>query len=307
MEGVKKFYYTTKIEVPSGLEEIIPVLAGLEAQKTIPFSLEEVVWNYRVSPTLEKETFEITYTVANTKSLESFYHEAVAAEIEGTIFVSNDELLPPSLVAARLQRQQKRHWRALAALLFFSLLVSFFYLSHETERTKILAAQASLLLYQEKKETVESTQALAAARALKKRGSFLLSLVQARAAWPELLNELHQAQPPRYLWITKLSPVFEEPPHTKNKSTHSNPKEVEFRKNSITALEIEGLYLENPHQAAVVDEWAHNLKKSALFALQEKRDEEIITLRCTPDNTAYAYPFKLSLPLKRSLAVYTSE
>ncbi len=292
------FSYTARIEVPSGLEEIIPTLITLEAEKTIPFPLQDIVWDARFS-FLEKEIIEVTYVGIEREELESFCYKVSEAglEIEEITTQEGFQFSAPCLVVTRVQHQQKRGLQALAALIIFSLLVSCFYLSHEAARIKILTAQAALLLHQEKKTSNESTQTIAAARALKKRGAFLLSLVQARVAWPELLSELHQTLPLRYIWITKLAPIFEEATHTKHKSAHP----------LITSLEIEGLYLENPHQAAVVDEWVHKLKESSLFAIKEKRDEEIITLRCTPDNKAYAYPYKLNLRLKRPLTSYTSE
>lgn len=305
MDGVKKFFYTTNIEVPSGLQDIIPTLVALEAEKTIPFPLEAIVWNYRISPSEKKETFEVTYVAAHKEDLESSYHAALATGTTlETLCMNSDndfELLAPSCIAARSQQLQQRFVEHVTALFSLLLVLCFFYLHYERGVANKAIAQASLLLEEEKKSAAASKEILTAAHELKKEATFLTNLVHERTAWIELLNELHQKLPPRYLWITQLSPIFEEKASSSRAKTRSSSSPKEDTSNTIVGLAIEGLFMENPHQDRTVDEWVENLKTSPLFDMKEKKKEDIVALWTMPDHTAYAYPFKLHLPLKQPL------
>ncbi|MBX9742821.1 MAG: hypothetical protein K2W99_04705 [Chthoniobacterales bacterium] len=304
---LKTFSYQATIECPSGLEEIAPTLIELEVEKIIPFPLEEVLWNYDYSFSPEEESLEVTYIATNKKSLESSYHEALATGSEEALIAScaSYGLFPPSFIESRWEHQRHGYWKLLAVAINFFLLSCCFYYSEQTARLKAAIAQHALFLHQEKKSLEESSHLIETLRALKKEGASLVHLAQEQTLWPALLKELHQKLPPRFLWITELSPVFEKQSLHKTGSSlkkDSPPLEQEeFANGIIKALSIEGLYLENPRQAAVIDDWIDNLKKSPLFALKDKKEEEIIILRSLPDNTAYAYPFKLLLPLSSGL------
>ena len=127
-----------------------------------------------------------------------------------------------------------------------------------------------------------------------------------RSAWAEIFDELGAKLPARFIWVTELQPVGAhaaasdkpEPPRPPRpgQQTRSGPA-------SITALEIKGLYLDNPpneKEARIVDEFVDNLKTSPVFALPEDK-AKIITQRTTPTGESWAYGYTLVLPLRKPI------
>jgi len=72
---------------------------------------------------------------------------------------------------------------------------------------------------------------------------------------------------------------------------------------AITALEIKGLYLDNPpneKEARIIDEFVENLKASPVFAIPDEK-EKVITQRTTPTGESWAYGYTLVLPLRKPI------
>lgn len=217
-------------------------------------------------------------------------------------------LLPPSLLAEQYSQRQRPYLLGAIALLIFTLLLWSLYFHRETHRLITATAQAVDFLEQEEKKLTESDKALADVQKVQEQKTALCNLIEAHAAWPELIQELQQALPPRYLWITKLSLISDDKNNGKDLSQQKNKNPVSQLNNSmlmeesnhanssITMIAIEGLYLENPRQDAVVNDFFQRLKKSDFFAI--KNQEEACLFHSPPTGTAYAYPFKLLLPLR---------
>jgi type IV pilus assembly protein PilM len=126
-----------------------------------------------------------------------------------------------------------------------------------------------------------------------------------RSAWAEIFDELGAKLPARFIWITEMQPVGgrdkagaapAEPPGPPRPGQKAAPA-------SISALEIKGLYLDNPpndKEARIVDEFVDNLKTSPVFALPEDK-AKIITQRTTPTGESWAYGYTLVLPLRKPI------
>lgn len=131
-----------------------------------------------------------------------------------------------------------------------------------------------------------------------------------RSIWSEIFDELGAKLPPRFIWITDLQPMVGGKALTIDKSgsyvmpeasgkqgnQHSGPP-------SITALQIKGLYLDNPpnnKEARIIDEFVENLKTSSVFALPDDK-AKIITQRTTPTGESWAYGYTLDLPLRKPI------
>jgi hypothetical protein len=69
----------------------------------------------------------------------------------------------------------------------------------------------------------------------------------------------------------------------------------------ITALMIDGLYLENDNGPAVVDTFVESLAGSAVFGITEENKTSVVQLRATQSGEAWAYDYKLVLPLARPI------
>lgn len=125
-----------------------------------------------------------------------------------------------------------------------------------------------------------------------------------RTAWGEILDELSRRMPERNIWITRLRPMAGE--------TLLDPKPGEGgwppaasvdggATASVTALVIDGLYLENEGGPAVVDAYVEALAQSELFAITPEKRNEVVQLRAAQSGDTWAYDYKLVLPLRRPI------
>ena len=135
----------------------------------------------------------------------------------------------------------------------------------------------------------------------------LLIATVERSAWAEIFDELGAKLPSRFIWVTELQlagargqgsdkPEPPGPPRPGQQRPAASPP-------SITALEIKGLYLDNPpnkNEARIVDEFVDNLKTSPVFALPDDK-AKIITQRTTPTGESWAYGYTLVLPLRKPI------
>lgn len=139
---------------------------------------------------------------------------------------------------------------------------------------------------------------------LLKEGADLAALPVLRTGWSAILHELNQRQPDKFLWVTRLSPHPSVPGFAAAGeattsaagapgSGGSNP--------SVTALAIEGLYLENENGPAVVDEFVNSLAESPLFDINDTNKSEVVEVRATQTGDRWAYDYRLIVPLKRPI------
>ena len=127
---------------------------------------------------------------------------------------------------------------------------------------------------------------------IRKTTSSILSVVLLREAYPKIISELASKVPERYLWITEVQPAVDAP----QKDPSGKPSDSDIR-----AVIVKGLYLDNPRQAAVVDDFVANLQTSALFAIVEKEKSKVIIQRSGPNGEFWAYPFALRIPLRNPI------
>jgi len=128
-----------------------------------------------------------------------------------------------------------------------------------------------------------------------------------RSAWAEIFDELGAKLPTRFIWITEMQPVGargQSPDKSGAAEASVMPKPGQKSgAGSISALEIKGLYLDNPpndKEARIVDEFVDNLKTSPVFALPDDK-AKIITQRTTPTGESWAYGYTLVLPLRKPI------
>jgi len=129
-----------------------------------------------------------------------------------------------------------------------------------------------------------------------------------RVAWVELLKDLNSRLPAKFIWVTKLSPSPEVPGFSAASAAKptaapatDKPGEGANQANAVSGILIEGLYLENPGGPAVVSEFVDALAKSELFDINDGNKDAVIQLRTAQSGEAWAYKYKLLLPLKRPI------
>ena len=141
---------------------------------------------------------------------------------------------------------------------------------------------------------------------IQKEAEPLLRVPSERAAWTGILEELADKLPLRFIWITHLKPVVSTLPipeeQTKNQKPNTPPPQPI---NAITAIEVDGLYLDNPpndKEARIIDEYYENLKQSPNLLLGEDKSK-VITQRTTPTGENWAYNYTLIIPLKEPIVL----
>jgi type IV pilus assembly protein PilM len=122
--------------------------------------------------------------------------------------------------------------------------------------------------------------------------STLLSLVLLREAYPKIVFELAAKVPDRFIWITEVQSAGE---------TLQKDSPAKTADSSVKAIIVKGLYLDNPRQASVIDDFVTNLQTSQLFAIEDKEKSKVITQRSSPSGEYWAYPFALLIPLRTTI------
>jgi len=139
-------------------------------------------------------------------------------------------------------------------------------------------------------------------------GADLAALPILRTGWAEILHELNQRQPAKFIWVTKLHPYPAVPGFGSEAGGEKGAPAAEEQSErvtsdvpAVTALSLEGLYLENDGGAAVVDEFVNRLAESPLFDITEENKGTVVQVRATQTGESWAYDYKLLVPLKRPI------
>jgi type IV pilus assembly protein PilM len=145
----------------------------------------------------------------------------------------------------------------------------------------------------------------------------LTEAVDSRQAWTRLLTELNARLPDKYIWITQLEPTVDGKPVTLDDPSHSlvppgagagaapvKGKKAAPSVPAIDGLRVTGLYLYNKEkQDQVVSDFVSNLAKSPLFKL-DKNERSTILNRTPQNETNWAFPYELQLPLAHPLPIH---
>lgn len=160
--------------------------------------------------------------------------------------------------------------------------------------------------------------------ALATRAAPLTDAIEQRQFWTRVLSELNARLPQKYVWITLLEPLsggkpvdFSDPakpllpapaaigsaggaPAPTPRPAPGAPPATTggTARPAIDALRVKGLYLANPRQAQVVEDFVNELAKSPLFDLDLKNQQSIIRSRAPQNEKEWAYEYELNLRLK---------
>ena len=201
-------------------------------------------------------------------------------------------LLPPSLSKKKAFAKRLPY---LAAAVFFFLAALGASYGFALRSTSLTLAATAIIDSQIAQDTRISSQIQTLSSkelSIRQTSDTLLSLVSLREAYPGILAELSAKVPERYLWITEIQPAGDLP---------QRGATAKISDRTIKALLVKGLYLENPRQAAVIDDFVTALQSSDIFAFEEKEKSKIITQRGSPNGDSWAYPFSLRIPLRNPI------
>jgi type IV pilus assembly protein PilM len=139
----------------------------------------------------------------------------------------------------------------------------------------------------------------------------LITAVNDRNFWPQILEQLNSRLPQSDIWITELAATsggkllgVSEKRAAENASTSPPtsapvPGAKPAASAAIDGINVRGLYLWNPKQQEIVVDYFRNLAKSPLFAVDTKTPERFIKANSVPNDTDWAFPFELQLTLKK--------
>lgn len=198
-------------------------------------------------------------------------------------------LLPPS-VAKKEALAKRLPYLVTAGIVFLGTLVAWYL--YALNVTKLTAQKTEEVTQHFRQEAAISDKILELQKKqeeITKTGNEILSVVLLRDAFPKILAELAAKVPNRFLWITEVQPAVDVP----QKGTPAKGGDT-----SVKAVIVKGLYLDNPRQASVIDDFITSLQSSEVFLVEEKEKSKIITQRGSPNNDFWAYPFALKIPLR---------
>ena len=154
--------------------------------------------------------------------------------------------------------------------------------------------------------------------ALDNTASPLITAVNDRNFWPQILEQLNSRLPESDIWITELAatsggkllgvsekrageiPATPPPtPAAMPSAKGSAAKGVAAAANAFDGINVRGLYLWNPKQQEIVVDYLRNLANSPLFAVDAKTPERFIKSNSVPNDTEWAFPFELQLTLRK--------
>lgn len=145
----------------------------------------------------------------------------------------------------------------------------------------------------------------------------LLTGINDRNFWPEIIEELNLRLPKEDIWITELvatsggkplslgeakagrvepnltpSPSIAPAAAARNPAAPAEP--------ALDGIFVRGLYLFNPKQQEVVVDYFRNLVTSPYFAIDPNNQSKVIK-PTTPNNTEWAFPYELRLDLRKPI------
>jgi type IV pilus assembly protein PilM len=145
----------------------------------------------------------------------------------------------------------------------------------------------------------------------------LVTAVNSRSFWPQLLEDLNTRLPKENIWITELVPLsngkpilgvgaagrttnISEPAATPITPARPITGRIQTAGPAIDGLLIRGLYLWNARQQEVVVDYFNNLVGSPFFSIDPKNQQKVIK-PTMPNNTEWAFPYELQLDFKQPL------
>jgi type IV pilus assembly protein PilM len=139
----------------------------------------------------------------------------------------------------------------------------------------------------------------------------LITAVNDRNFWPQILEQLNSRLPKSDIWITELAATsggkllgVSEKRAAETASTLSPAPAADAAARgaaaaAIDGINVRGLYLWNPKQQEIVVDYLRNLANSPLFAIDVKTPERFVKSNSVPNDTEWAFPFELQLTLRK--------
>jgi type IV pilus assembly protein PilM len=217
-------------------------------------------------------------------------------------------LLPASVVQTK-ELEKRRPFFIMAAACFILILLGW---SAYYTRAAQVARQTTEIL-KEKNVTMRAVETRLdklkrEATSLDSIATPLITAINDRNFWPEILEDLNARLPESDIWITELAAtsggkllgptekragaIAPAPP------TEAKGKAVIASGPVIDGIMVRGLYLYNPKQQEIVLDYFRNLANSPFFIVDPKTPERVIRSNSVPNDAEWAFPYELQLTLR---------
>ena len=140
----------------------------------------------------------------------------------------------------------------------------------------------------------------------------LITAVNDRNFWPQILEDLNARLPEADIWITELAAISGGKllgvPEKRAGETGQSPSPIALGSppkagtatgKVIDGIMVRGLYLYNPKQQEIVVDYLRNLAKSPFFVVDPKTPERVIKSNSVPNDAEWAFPYELQLILRK--------
>jgi Tfp pilus assembly protein PilN len=136
----------------------------------------------------------------------------------------------------------------------------------------------------------------------------LITAINDRNFWPEILEDLNARLPESDIWITELAATSGGKllgPTEKRAGAIALAPPAEAKGKAAVAsgpvidgIMVRGLYLYNPKQQEIVLDYFRNLANSPFFIVDPKTPERVIRSNSVPNDAEWAFPYELQLTLR---------
>jgi len=142
----------------------------------------------------------------------------------------------------------------------------------------------------------------------------LITAINDRSFWPEILEELNARLPEGGIWITELyatsggKPLGVTEKHSGESAPTALPSPAPGTKSgtqmpgastaAIDGIVLRGLYMFNPKQQEIVVDYFRNLAGSSFFKIDPNNQARVIKSDTVPNETDWAFPYELQLTLR---------
>jgi Tfp pilus assembly protein PilN len=221
-------------------------------------------------------------------------------------------LRPASVVRRQDLEKRRLYFIAAAACILLALLGWSAYYTRAAQ-----VAQQTAQTIRQKSDTMHAAEGQldklkTQITALDNTATPLITAVDDRNFWPQILEQLNSRLPASDIWITELAATSGGKllgvPEKRAAESASTPPPVPASPTArsaapaaIDGINVRGLYLWNPKQQEIVVDYLRNLANSPLFAVNAKTPERFIKSNSVPNDVEWAFPFELQLTLKKPM------
>ena len=228
-------------------------------------------------------------------------------------------LLPASVVR-RKELQMRRPFFIMAAACFILALLGWTaYYMRAAQMTRRGTEQLQQRIGVMQAAETELNKLKKQAATLDSFATPLITAINDRSFWPEILEELNARLPEGGIWITELAatsggkvlgpgekriaPTAPSLAPAISPSPEGRPgtKTASADRPIIDGINVRGLYLFNPEQQEIVFDYFRNLARSPFFNIDPSNQARVIKSNSVPNDSDWAFPYELQLDLRKPM------